>query len=1035
VRLLEELTLKIQTTRERLLASSIICGAALMGLGVTQANAAAAAAAPAAGSAEVSEIVVTGTRIPTPNLTSVAPVTSVSAADIKAQGVTRVEDLINSLPQSFAAQGSNVSNAANGIATVNLRGLGSTRTLVLIDGKRLMAGNPTSNATTPVAADLNFIPAPLIQRVDVLTGGASAVYGADAVAGVVNFIMNRNFEGVRLDAQYSYYQHNQQNPSSVADTVRAARAKAAVPDNFIVPGDFHGGEGDQESITLGVNAPDGKGNITAYATHVQVNPVLASAYDYTACTLNSGATFLSAGCGGSGTAFPTRFGGFIVDPSGPGNTFRPRTGADVYNFSPTNYLMRPDQRYSMGAFAHYEINPHFQAYADIMFMEDNSTAAIAPGGIFANSGPGPGGAFAVNCDNPFMSAQQANSICTPAQIAAGSNVNLTVARRNVEGGGRLTIFDHQEQRYVIGLKGELGGDWSYDAYMQYGKTSLSQEQDNNFLTSRINRALIAKRNAQGQIVCQSVIDGSDPACVPINYFTLGAVTPAALNYLQAPTFSGGNIIEQVASANVVGNLPDSIKSPWANGKIGVSIGAEYRREHLDSKSDVPQATGDVNGNGAAKPPVNGGFDVYELYGETRIPIVQDQPWAKDLTMELAYRYSDYSNAGTTNTYKISGDWTVVDGVRIRAGYNRAVRAPNVVELFAPANVVLDGTVDPCAGLKAGDPLVARCASLFGLTTAQVLALEPDPASQYNGKTGGNPNLVPEKADTYTVGFVWSPTFLPGASLTVDYFDIKVNDYIANIGANVIINACVLQNSTSACALVHRDAIGSIKSTQGFVTDTEVNQGALHTSGVDVSAAYRTGLDTFGIQNMGSISANFVGTWLDKLETTVINGQSPIDCAGLYGSTCTTLGGSANPNPTWRHKLRLTWNTPYEYGWFGNLALSAQWRYFGSVDVDGTSSQPALSTPNVAPSDRTLGARSYLDLLATFKIKDNYSFRVGVNNVLDQDPPLAGSGGTVNPATGQLFPSNCPAGACNQNVYAQMYDTLGRYIFVGVTADF
>jgi len=750
--------LKIQTTRERLLASSMICGAAIVGLTATQANAAAAPAATPGANAEVSEIVVTGTRIPTPNLTSVAPVTSVTAADIKAQGVSRVEDLLNSLPQSFAAQGSNVSNASDGTATANLRGLGPNRTLVLIDGRRLMAGNPTSSIA-PVAADLNFIPTALVERVDILTGGASAVYGADAVAGVVNFIMNRNFEGVRLDAQYSYYQHNQQNPSSVADTVRAARAKAAVPDNFIVPGDFHGGEGDQESITLGVNAPDGKGNITAYATHVQVNPVLASAYDYTACTLNSGATFLSAGCGGSGTAFPTRFGGFIVDPSGPGNTFRPRTGADVYNFSPTNYLMRPDQRYSMGAFAHYEINPHFQAYADIMFMEDNSTAAIAPGGIFANSGPGPGGAFAVNCDNPFMSAQQANSICTPAQIAAGSNVNLTVARRNVEGGGRLTIFDHQEQRYVIGVEGELGGDWSYDAYMQYGKTSLSQEQDNNFLTSRINRALIAKRNAQGQIVCQSVIDGSDPACVPINYFTLGAVTPAALNCLQAPTFSGGNIIEQIASGNVVGSLPDSVKLPWANDRIGLSIGAEYRREHLDSHSDVPQSIGDVNGTGGANPPVDGGYDVYELYGETRIPIVQDQPWAKDITMELAYRYSDYSNAGTTNTYKASADWTIIDGFRLRGGYNRAVRAPNVVELFAPQNVALDGTVDPCAGLKPGDPLVTRCATLFGLTVDECLAGVTREAARALGLLGETGTLEAGKSADLAIWNIERPAEL------------------------------------------------------------------------------------------------------------------------------------------------------------------------------------------------------------------------------------------------------------------------------------
>jgi iron complex outermembrane receptor protein len=1013
--------LKINSIRERLLASSMICGVAFLGLSATQ-----AAAADAAASGEVSEIVVTGTRIPTPNLTSVAPVTSVTSADIKAQGVTRVEDLLNSLPQAFAAQGSNVSNASDGTATVNLRGLGPNRTLVLIDGRRLMAGNPTSSIS-PVAADLNFIPTALVERVDVLTGGASAVYGADAVAGVVNFIMNKNFEGVRVDAQYSIYQHTQTD-DAIQSVVRNARATAAVPDNFVVPGDFLGGEGSEVSIVMGVNAPDGKGNITAYATHVQINPVTANNFDYTACSLNSGTTFAAAGCGGSGTAYPARIGSYIVDPSGPGNTFRVRNASDVYNFAPTNYLQRPDQRYGMGAFAHYEINPHFQAYTDLMFMDDNSTAQIAPGGIFAATGPGPGGAFFINCDNPLMSAQQASfstpttpALCTPAQVAAGTNVPVQISRRNIEGGGRLTIFDHQEQRYVIGLKGDIAGDWSYDAFLQYGKTSLNTQQSANFLTSRIENALIVKKNAAGQIVCQSVIDGTDPACVPYNIFQVGGVTSAALNYLQAPTFSTGNIIEQIANVNVVGSLPDTIKSPWAMDKIGVSLGAEYRREHLDSVSDVAQASGDVNGNGAANPPVNGGYDVYELFGEARVPLVQDMPFAKDITAELAYRFSDYSNAGTTNTYKVSGDWTIIDGLRVRAGYNRAVRAPNVVELFSPQNVILDGTVDPCAGLTASNPLVARCATLFGLTTQQVLALEPDPAKQYNGLTGGNPNLKPETSDTYTAGLVWQPSFVPGLNLTIDYFDITVTNYISNIGANTILNGCVNGTNPEFCSLVHRDSIGSIRSSTGYIIDTELNQGGLHTDGVDVSAGYHTGLDTFGIQNMGSISVNLVGTWLDKLETTVLDGDAPIDCAGYYGSTCSSLGGSNSPNPHWRHKMRVTWNTPFEFGPFGGVGLSAQWRYYSSVDLDATSSDPRLAG-DVPATDAKLGARSYLDVLATFKVKDNYSFRIGVNNVLDKDPPLTGA-------------NNCPAGPCNQNVYAQMYDTLGRYIFVGLTADF
>jgi outer membrane receptor protein involved in Fe transport len=834
---------------------------------------------------------------------------------------------------------------------------------------------------------------------------------------------------VRIDAQYSIYQHSQHN-DYIQGVVRAARAAAAVPDNYIVPGDFKGGEGSEVSLTMGVNAPDGKGNITAYATYISINPVTANNYDYTACSLNSGTTFAAAGCGGSGTAFPARFdpvapagradpGNFIVDPAGPGNTFRTRNGTDVYNFAPTNYLQRPDQRYGLGAFAHYEISPMFEAYTDVMFMEDTSTAQIAPGGVFSLGGPN-AGLYSINCNNPLMTLTQQNQLCGAGFGGTNTNVDVNVARRNVEGGGRTTEFKHNEYRIVVGLKGQLSENWSYDAFMQYGSTTVSDRTNNYFITSRIANSLRAVRNAAGQIVCESVVNGTDPACVPYNIFQIGGVTPAALNYLSAPAFDSGSITERVANINVVGLLPE-IKSPMANDGVGVSMGAEYRREHLDFAADFVQSSGQLNGAGGASPPVNGGYDVYELFGEARVPLVQDQPWAKDITAELAYRFSDYSNAGVTHTYKIAGDWTVIDGLRFRGGYNRAVRAPNVVELFSPQNVVLDGTTDPCAEDKS-PAMIARCSTLFGLTPTQVQNLEPDPANQYNGQTGGNPNLKPEKADTYTVGVVWSPTFAPGLNFTLDYFDIKVKDYISNIGADTIINACINGTKPDFCALVHRDSNGTIRTQNGFVTDTTFNTGALHTSGIDVSATYRTGLDTFGLNNAGSVSLSFVGTWLDKLETTPQKGDKPIDCAGLYGAACSALGGSPNPNPEWRHKMRVTWNTPFEYGWLGGVGLSAQWRYFSSVKLDATSSNPALSGNTLFGSDAKFKAQNYIDLLATWKIKDQYSFRAGVNNVFDNDPPLSGS-------------SNCPTGPCNQNVWPQVYDALGRYFFIGLTADF
>jgi len=1003
--------LKIQNTRERLLASSMICGAAFLGLSATQAYAAAAAADAATG--EVSEIVVTGTRIPSPNLTSIAPVTTVGSADIKAQGVTRIEDITNSLPQVFAGQGSMLSNGATGTATVDLRGLGSSRTLVLIDSRRLMPGDPSVPS-----ADLNFIPAALVERVDVLTGGASATYGADAVAGVVNFIMMKNFEGVRVDAQYSGYQHTN-HEGAIQDVVRTAAAGATDPRQFALPAHSNfDGEGTEVSLILGANAPDGKGNITAYATYRQNNSVLEGARDFSTCSLNSGTpNFAEFGCGGSGTAFPARVGGFIVDPT-TFNTFRPRTGADVFNFAPQNFFVRPDERYSLGAFAHYQIAPWAEAYMDTMFMDDNSTAQIAAGGVFA-------GTFSINCANPLLSNQErallpaAGGGFCDAPTVPNDVFTGTVARRLQPGeaGGRVTELRHTDYRIVVGLRGDLGKNWNYDGYLQYGTVQFSQQQTGNFNTSRIIQALNVVNGPNGPVCAP----GADPGCVPLNLFTARQISPAALTFLNANSFASGNTTERVASLAFTGKLGDyGIKSPYASEGVGVALGAEYRREHLDSVADFLSTNGLVNGNGGANPPVNGGFDVYELFGEARVPLISDMPFAKNVSLELGYRFSTYSSIGNTNTYKVSGEWEVIDGLRLRAGYNRAVRAPNVIELFSPQNVVLDGTTDPCAGLSAGNPLVATCASVFHLSTQQVLNIERNPANQINGQVGGNPNLKPEISDTYTAGFVWQPSFIPGLNFSVDYFNIKVDQFISNIGENLILNQCVTTASPFFCNLVHREPGNNslFLDPTGFVQDTTLNTGSLKTTGVDINASYRTDLSTLGLGDNGGLSFSLVGTWLDQLDTQPLPGGQTFNCKGLFGTVCGV------PAPEWRHKFRVTWSTPYSYGdWFKSLSLSAQWRYFGKVTLDAFNGNPLLNNPGLQyESDRAFSSRSYLDLTANFTVHDNLNFRVGVNNVFDKDPPIVGA-------------SNCPGVICNGGTFPQVYDALGRYVFVGLSADF
>ena len=437
----------------------MICGVAALGL--------ASPSAAQTGDNEVSELVVTGSRIPQPNLSGVSPVTVVSDQELKLQGTTNVEDLLNSLPQVFADFGGGVSNGATGTATVNLRGLGSARTLVLIDGRRLMPGDPG----TP-SPDLNNIPAGLVKRVDVLTGGASAVYGSDAIGGVVNFIMNRDFEGVRLDSQYSFYQHN--NSNAVArSTIAGAPFPVALPKKNV-----RDGETTDFTFVAGVNAPDGKGNVTAYGSYRHTEGVLQSQRDYSACSLaaTSGASptiYDTRVCAGSSNSAFGRFrplsgGNFSVNPNGT-RTFINFSNALRFNYAPQNYFQRPDDRYTAGYFAHYKMSDMLELFSDFMFADDHTRAQIASSGLFQGTGSNGNSTFGINCNNPLMSASQQLALC---KANAGTPfIEQGLLGFRFAGLPRIDDLRHTSYRFVVGGRGDLAEGWSYEAYGQYGQPS------------------------------------------------------------------------------------------------------------------------------------------------------------------------------------------------------------------------------------------------------------------------------------------------------------------------------------------------------------------------------------------------------------------------------------------------------------------------------------------------------------------------------------------------------------------------------------
>jgi iron complex outermembrane receptor protein len=963
----------------------------------------------------IQEVVVTGSRIAQPNLTSVSPVTAVSSDQIKIEGVTRTEDLINNLPQAFADFGGNVSNGATGAATVNLRGLGSQRTLVLVNNRRLMPGDPTQNGAA--SPDLNQIPAALISRVDVLTGGASAVYGADAVAGVVNFIMNDKFEGVRVDAQYGLYQHDN-NDSDIRNLVRDA--------GFTAP-DGNTQDGYSKDITFlaGINTEDGRGNATVYLGYRTLSAVTQNRRDFSACALGSGDTF---SCGGSGTTAPALF--QTYNPSNPNDltptgtftlnsdgTVREFQDSDLYNFAPSNYYQRPDERRTAGLFAHYDFSDKATVYTEFMFMDDRTDAQVAPSGAFLGSGPGQPpffGRYAVNCDNPLLSPSAVTTFC--GGNSGAGDVLLDIGRRNVEGGGRLDDLRHTSFRGVLGLRGDIADGWNYDVYGLYGTSILSERFQNDISRTRLNNALLAVTGPNGQPVCRINADASltndDPTCVPYAIFGVGSVTQDQLNYLQVPGLTEGETVEQVLSGSISGDLGQyGLKLPTANDGLAIAFGAEYRSERSELRADEAFQTGDLAGQGAPTLDTNGQFDVKEVFAEARLPLVQGKPFADTLSFETGYRYSDYDLGFKTDTYKLGLQWAPVAALMFRGSYQRAVRSPNIQELFLLPRVQLDGNTDPCSNALGETPGASfeECAR-SGVTQAQYGNILQNPSSQYNGLVGGNTNLDPEKSDTYSFGFVFTPDFLPNFSATIDYYDIKVDKLINSLGADFILNQCLTSGDPTFCDRVHRSANGSIwLGNTGFIDDPILNTGSLQTTGLDAELNYR-----FDVGAAGSLAVQLVGTYVDKFLTEPLPGASRYDCVGLYGTVCGT------PTPDWRHKLRATWTTPWD------LDLSLTWRYIAAIDDDRTSSDPNL-TSDVIPTDKRLGARGYLDAQGSYSFSEvgvfkSVNARLGINNLLDKDPPLVGQ-------------DTCPAVFCNGNTFPQVYDTLGRFVFLGLTADF
>jgi len=968
--------------------------------------------------ADVEEVIVTGSRIIDPNVISSSQIAVVDGQDIIDAGITRVEDFLNDMPQVSPGQSITNSNGSNGTATVNLRNLGCARTLVLLNGRRMVPGTTGGGS----CADLNTIPTLLLKKVEVLTGGASSVYGSDAVAGVVNFVLDDEFVGFK--AAYSHGFYNHENDNSKLQKLQKSYGYANAPS------DVQTGDTGKFSMAFGGDIDGGKGHVSAFFEHTDTKPMLQGEFDISACALSGG----TGRCGGSSTIPPGRwadFGGYTsagftnIDPSVTrldlkveGNNFVPRDG-QTYNYNPTNFFQRPDDRINMGFFGKYEITDNAEVYLDFTSMKSESNAQIAYSGTFGNITHLP-------CYNGLLSAQQYKVAChdwigmggshapnfatgaealsyingLDAAVAAGTIVDyrapLYSLKRNVEGNPRQGIQTYKSYNTTLGLRGDINDDWSYDIYYQNSDVNYANEYRNDLSVIAINRAVNVV-NVAGVPTCVAKLQGIDANCVPYNLFQGGLPGDAGIqgvidggqtaqDYLAKSTFINGDGKQKILSGYVAGDTGFTI--PGAPSSVSLVVGFETKEFAADFRPDTATKMGDRSGSGGATLPIGGMYDVDEFFMEVGIPVTND------LSVDAGFRSAEYSTGSETDSTKIGVYWTVNDNVSFRASFQTAQRHASISELYS---AVSDGLVDldndPCSIQQNGSAATAtqaQCANT-GLAASLYNTDLNSPADQYNIKGGGNPKVAPEESESITIGAVITPESIPGLTLTVDYFDITVEDGIGTVSAKTALDKCISTGTAQYCGLINRmPGTGSLWLSGGYISQQLTNIGEETTTGVDVIFDYD--MDTA----YGPLTIQGVTTMLDTADIIEIPGSKAISCAGNWGGSC-----GKNPQPEVSGKYKATLTTEYD------MDLSLGLRYLGE-------------TTDLNSNKIDFDARTYVDVSAKYSATDNLMVTFGINNLFDDEPGYTSDAGTA-PGNGNTFPG--------------YFDAFGQYIFLNLTLQY
>lgn len=992
------------------------------------------------------EVITTGTRIHNQNVIAASPITTIDAEEIAQKQTPNIERVFRDLPITIPGDGENVNNGTAGQATLDLRGLGPERSLILIDGKRLAPYDINGIVSTDV------IPVNMLQRVDVVTGGASAVYGSDALSGAVNFVLKKDFEGLEIDMGYS-------------DTAEGG------DDTYYI------------QALMGVNFDGDRGNITLGGGHTSRGSILLADRSYglygvssaTGSGLGSAPAVPAAGCSGNtdfSTAHSTGVGSTTAIPATinlrSGNSYQFLDDGNLnvgecarFNFNPFNYYQTPQERWQATTVATYDASESVEFYARASFSNNRSDFQIAPSGTF-------GTAFTIPVQNPFFNSATQTTIMDDLnagaiQFLADTNQALsdlqmipnptpedldsiaalqaalaadplgftsvgiqdlngdgvfdasdaftsTARRRTLELGARSGVFDTDYSQFVFGARGTLpfGNDsWNYDLSYQRGESDFVETRDG--FTNLTN--LAAGINTVSATQCIDALGNvTPPPCTPINIFgPLGSITDAQRDsgYFIAIASDIRKTVQTVYHASIDGTL-DNVSLPWADDGLSVAFGLETRDDEASSSPDecLKLAPASCQGGaGGNRLPVAGKYHADEAFVEAVMPLIQDTGFARNLSLELGFRYSDFDLQGDTDSWKAGLSWEIVDGFRFRYMEQQAVRVANIGELFRPVTTGLDNaTLDPCSIGNPNPP--APGSTLFnlcvqtGMLPSQVGQVADIISGQVNIFSGTNPNALPdpETARTRTYGFVWETDVIAAAPTTIslDYYDINIEDYIDTPSGQESLDLCYVLQDPVTCAGIVR--IGGALGETGTGTPAYfTNFTSFHAEGIDLIVN-----TNFDVGRMGEMSVALTAHkyLTNEFQTTAL---SPVvDCNGFYGTSC-------DPVPEFRSTLRVNW-------FLDSVDASLLWRHVGAMDAQTNEANALFS------AFRTVDSQNYLDLSAGYNIADNARIAVLVSNLTNEDPPILGNEtGSTSFNSGNTFPS--------------LYDSLGRTYSVNVRFTF